>query len=361
MVQLDKTVVKELLDSGKTKAEISRILNCNSGKLWFFCEKNNLLIKTNNDRKILIKNKDKILKLYNDGKSIIEISKIINYNCHSIYKLLRKNGIVFQTTFDNNNLIKDKTNEIIELYKNGLSARQISILLGCGNSTAWSILNRNGYETRQKTYNVDINFFKKIDSSEKAYILGMMYSDGNVYKNRSRITLWDIDVEILIKISKILKYEGPLTYREARNKKCRPQYTLTVCRAEISKDLINLGCIPNKSLILKFPTTDIVPIDLTSHFIRGVFDGDGSISKNSCSITGSYNFIYGLKNFIEINNIASITNIYQRYKNKIPEKTAHSLYIGRKEESIKFLNYIYKDHNGLCIDRKMQRYTDIIG
>lgn len=39
------------------------------------------------------------------------------------------------------------------------------------------------------------------------------------------------------------------------------------------EDLINLGCVPNKSLILKFPTFDIVPEKYMSHFIRGYFDG----------------------------------------------------------------------------------------
>lgn len=42
-------------------------------------------------------------------------------------------------------------------------------------------------------------------------------------------------------------------------------------------DLKQLGCIERKSLILKFPTEEQVPFDLLHHFIRGYFDGDGSI------------------------------------------------------------------------------------
>ena len=40
-------------------------------------------------------------------------------------------------------------------------------------------------------------------------------------------------------------------------------------------DLINLGCIPNKSLTLTFP--DFINDELLPHFIRGYFDGDGCI------------------------------------------------------------------------------------
>ena len=43
-------------------------------------------------------------------------------------------------------------------------------------------------------------------------------------------------------------------------------------------DLIKQGCVPRKSLILTFPNTNQVPENLINHFIRGYFDGDGSIS-----------------------------------------------------------------------------------
>ena len=43
-------------------------------------------------------------------------------------------------------------------------------------------------------------------------------------------------------------------------------------------DLIKQGCVPNKSLILTFPNKHQVPKNLINHFIRGYFDGDGSIS-----------------------------------------------------------------------------------
>lgn len=52
-------------------------------------------------------------------------------------------------------------------------------------------------------------------------------------------------------------------------------------------DLISNGCVPKKSLILKFPEEDIVSKELQSHFIRGYFDGDGSLlhSKTSKKIS----------------------------------------------------------------------------
>ena len=41
--------------------------------------------------------------------------------------------------------------------------------------------------------------------------------------------------------------------------------------------LARQGMVPKKSLILKFPDTGIVPEELQRHFIRGYFDGDGTV------------------------------------------------------------------------------------
>lgn len=46
----------------------------------------------------------------------------------------------------------------------------------------------------------------------------------------------------------------------------------------MANDLINLGCIPRKTLVLKFPNESTVPKQLIKHFIRGYMDGDGCIS-----------------------------------------------------------------------------------
>ena len=50
------------------------------------------------------------------------------------------------------------------------------------------------------------------------------------------------------------------------------------CKCDFS-DLNKLGVVERKSLILTFPTEQQVPKHLMPHFIRGYFDGDGSVYK----------------------------------------------------------------------------------
>lgn len=42
--------------------------------------------------------------------------------------------------------------------------------------------------------------------------------------------------------------------------------------------LIELGCTPQKSCTLKFPTEEQIPKEYIIPFIRGYFDGDGVLS-----------------------------------------------------------------------------------
>jgi intein-encoded DNA endonuclease-like protein len=83
--------------------------------------------------------------------------------------------------------------------------------------------------------------------------------------------------------------------------------------------------VPNKSLKLKFPTTEQVPNELMMHFIRGYFDGDGCISKsirknrnNSVeyrfSLLGTEEFLMEVKKYLELNG-ASISEV-KKYKNQ---------------------------------------------
>jgi len=108
-----------------------------------------------------------------------------------------------------------------------------------------------------KKYYYNEEYFKKIDSKDKAYFLGLLYADGNVYhgtesnkkqRNRIQITLNNDDAYIL---QKFLNYLGSNSKLYSDKKR----YTkLILDNKSLYNDIIRLGCIPNKSLILKFPS-----------------------------------------------------------------------------------------------------------
>jgi hypothetical protein len=157
-----------------------------------------------------------------------------------------------------------------------------------------------------------------------------------------------------------MKYTGPLLDIPATERN-NEGISLIVGRKKMVEDLLKLGLIPNKSSYLKFPTFEQVPENLMSHFLRGLFEGDGSIKiqgKNgaksyvACTISISLDFCRELNMFLQNKlhiTASSITPVSE-------DKLVASIAWWTKSDAIKFLRYIYKDSDSsLRLDRKYQK------
>ena len=110
--------------------------------------------------------------------------------------------------------------EIEELYKTGkYTFKAISKIYNVNPSTIERYLAKIGYKAKsqselQRKYPIVEDFFDKIDTEEKAYILGFLYADGynDTNKNAVCISLKYDDVEILNTITKIIQPTKPLFY-----------------------------------------------------------------------------------------------------------------------------------------------------
>jgi hypothetical protein len=117
-------------------------------------------------------------------------------------------------------------------------------------------------------------------------------------------------------------------------------------------DLVSHGMTEHKSLTLKFPQ---INTNLTHHFIRGYFDGDGSFSKSH----DGYKFrLCGTKEFLaSTGNIMGFPNrkLQKRHKNKTNN---YSLDIGGRLQTITLGNYLYQNAS-VYLERKYQRYVQL--
>lgn len=209
-----------------------------------------------------------------------------------------------------------------------------------------------------KKYSINKDFFKKIDSEEKAYWLGFLYADGCVDKNYRgfRFELNKKDENHLRKLLVSIGSNQPLAYKKDK------YVVLQISCSEIAHDLYNLGCTPKKSLVIKFPSDEQVPQYLIKHFIRGYFDGDGCIVRYKTSklnkngtiyhrfayelkFLGTFDMMNGVMNYFGIpNKITSETKIYKlRYQHKAKIK-----YV---------LECMYKDAT-IFLDRKYNLYNE---
>ncbi|PIP23502.1 MAG: hypothetical protein COX90_02920 [Candidatus Nealsonbacteria bacterium CG_4_10_14_0_2_um_filter_38_17] len=119
------------------------------------------------------------------------------------------------------------------------------------------------------------DFFKKW-SSEMAYVLGFILADGSLIISRrgaKYVEIETVDGDLLNLIKEKLNSDLKISERQ-RNKKWKKAYRLQIGSKEIFNDLLKLGIKPRKTGSETMPK---VPMDYLRDFIRGYFDGDGSI------------------------------------------------------------------------------------
>lgn len=121
-----------------------------------------------------------------------------------------------------------------------------------------------------RKYKLDENAFNDVKDEYAAYWLGFIFADGSVVGNVLRVDLSSKDKNHLYKLRRFLQSSQPLYERKNRN-----THGLAICSKMTVSNLHQLGCMPRKTYDLSYP--DFLPQNLERHFIRGFFDGDGSI------------------------------------------------------------------------------------
>lgn len=198
----------------------------------------------------------------------------------------------------------------------------------------------------------DETIFDIIDTEEKAYWLGFLYADGCVSSrdNTVELSLQLNDKEHLEKFKTFLKWTGSVKTDTFR---CR----LSITNKHLKEILIKKGCIPKKSLTLTFPSYRILKKKYLFHFIRGYFDGDGSlyinkndIRKNNISLLGTIPFITTLRKKANW----KITKILHDKKHN--KNTVFISYGSKPAYNI--LNGLYSNAN-IYLDRKYLKYKQL--
>lgn len=294
-----------------------------------------------------------MIEMYNNGYTQIEIANKYNVCRDMIYRVMKKHGI-------SKSVSKDKYGDIITLYQNGKSTPEIAKYYNTNIKQVCRILEKNNIDRRHngnRKYMVDESYFDIIDTPNKAYIFGFFLADGCNDMKRGTISmaLQQGDYEILESIRRELKSDRPLVFID--NTKVRDggiarqdQFDLIIHSKHMAKSLNDMGMMPNKSLILKWPNLDY---DMYRHMLRGMIDGDGHIGskKYIVSIVSTRDFCIGAKEYIE-NELQISCKITKAPCNN---DITSNLLITHKNDCKKFLDYIYKDAE-MYLDRKYNTY-----
>ena len=264
-----------------------------------------------------------------------------------------------------NKVDAETKNKIIEAYKNNMSLREIEKEFKVLRATVSKFLEEQNIKkikgNHYRKYFHDFDFFENIDTEEKAYWLGFMFADGYIVNNENRygedefgLTLAEDSLDSIKKFKKSLRATNPIRYDKSKEKG-QTSVKLVLRSQKTVNDLIDKGCVKQKSLILQPPKK--VPEKLLSHFIRGFFDGDGSLMKYNYNNYTSYQIEFTTTYEMAI----WLREIFGKGDVRKEKRRDFTWYysIGGNRQVLDICHYMY-DEATIWMDRKYARYQELL-
>ena len=293
-----------------------------------------------------------IVDLYLSGESVTNMAKEYDVDSNTIFAILDKYNIPRKQ--EQFHLEHDGT--IIQLYKLGCSTNEIAAMYGVSHGTVADIVHKYSFirskSEQHRKYTINEHYFDEIDTPNKAYILGILYADGtNDGSGHIALSLQERDIDILQKIQKEIGSNEPLNYRKFNqvNANWSNQWRMFINNKHIAHMLSMHGVVKNKTFVVEYPRW--LDDSLHSHFIRGMIDGDGSISRNYISLCGTYDICYMTGEILK----EKCGTHYTIYKNQ----NSYDLRVCRKADIINVLTFLYKDAD-LFLNRKYNEYLNFM-
>lgn len=311
-------------------------------------------------------NIERLKKMYEENFSWKDIEQEIGFSQDYCKKKLNEYGVERRKIKPR---CYEKSEYVIQMYLSGVCIKHIGKKLKISEKTIKKILERNNISIRSRAEqklidnHFDIDYFKKIDTEEKAYILGLFYSDGYVSRNECGFELNIRDIDILEKVKNTIKGDFKIKTR----KRLYKNREVEMCNYRMASEIIaqqlkELGVFERKSLILQFPNDDIVPDNLKRHFIRGYFDGDGSISQYGSKkqiktlYCGCVSFISKLNDYLFKKNIVKKSSL--NFGKDKERKLFCSIEWSGPKNMENLFHYMYDDST-IYGDRKYNKFLEI--
>ena len=191
-----------------------------------------------------------------------------------------------------------------------------------------------------------------------AYVFGIIMSDGCLKyegrnKNRLAIRIGLNDYDMIQKLHNYMCV-GNKIYCQGK------QYSIKYRNNNSIDFLVANGLTERKSLIMKFPN---LPSNILASFIRGYFDGDGSIvlSHTKYNTYGQVSFTSGSKDFL-IGLQDALLNTFDikstLYDDGHKNTNAMTLKVIKRKEIDKFFDIMYKDAD-IYLERKYLKFIEL--
>ncbi|MFA7628632.1 MAG: LAGLIDADG family homing endonuclease [Candidatus Dojkabacteria bacterium] len=251
-----------------------------------------------------------------------------------------------------------KKEVMIDYLKQGLSTRDLAKISGESKSNVGYWINKYGITDLmkyKKSEYTDIHYFNKIDTKEKAYILGFTIGDGHIDKrNQFSCSIQLQDREILDFISSEVgcNIQVDKTYNKKQRK--HPNASITIGNPMLCRDIQKQfgGRLKQERRI------PIIPKHLERYLVLGFFDAEGCVTwgfrKDRNRLWQKISFTSQLHMLESIQKILIKQNIATTIRPK-SDSDCYVLNFSDKDRVSMFLNYIYPNDEFIILKRKYKK------
>lgn len=254
------------------------------------------------------------------------------------------------------------------------SYQKIGDIYKCSRSTISRLLKKNNISNNIKSdykasitrkHNLNENYFSEINSKTKAYILGLIVSDGNIssgelnniklfFKNNSCCS----ELNVIKDIIKDMEYTGDYKIVSRKDRE-GTSIELIISSKKLKEDLIKLGILPNKTFQMSIENIcKNIPNEYISDFILGYFDGDGCFSfskRKDGYIAPTFNITLPTENAYELIRIMNFDFKFTISIDKRTDGKICQIKTGSKKNIFKIYKYLYKDKT-IFFKRKKDKF-----
>lgn len=306
---------------------------------------------------------EKIKEMVNNGFAVKRISLKLNIPEKDLRKVIAENNWCLITEhFDDS-----KINHVCQLYSEGVSAKMLGTKYGIDKRRVQKWVSEQGKLRDKATANRFTEFnqdvFDHIDHEDKAYWLGFFYADAYNCNttNTFSVTLKDDDCNHLVKLCNFVNLPKDKIRRYLSNigDKKYPTCSVRLYSKHLCEKMRDLGCPQAKSFIITYPTW--LDPKFNVPFIRGIFDGDGSLAHRSnnewkWSIATTKECGEAIQRIIlkELDIIVNLSHISKTGNN------TYELESNGNEKVLKLTEWLYKDSTiNNRLDRKYNRMLEL--
>jgi hypothetical protein len=213
--------------------------------------------------------------------------------------------------------------------------------------------------------NINPNIFIYPNTKEAIYILGLLWADGYVYKNKNpekkkkyRISL-ELQFDDFVAIENILDATGKWNKWLRKSSKLHKTQGLAVTFNKAIHDFLSsydYGLKHHSPSILS-----IIPNNMKHYWFRGYFDGDGCFYYKNCTKQMSINSCYE-QDWAFMENLCNTLSISKYSIQRLIRKNTNAcstFRITNRDGIKKFGHYIYQNYDKLGFGRKYEKFKHI--